>query len=337
MLINAVFEGGGVKGISLAGAVKSAEDHGVQFNRVAGTSSGSIVAALIAAGYKADEMRGIIENTPFASLLRRAPIFDVRWLGPAARLFLKKGLYSGEALETWIRSMLQQKGIRSFADLPPGKLNVIASDISGGNILVLPDDISRFGIEPGKLDVAKAVRMSCSIPYFFDPVVIRKSPAFSKGLPFSQQFVYVVDGGLLSNFPLWLFEGERSKRSGEIIPVVGFKMVGKTEGQPATIKGPLSMLQALVETMLTAHDERYIEQINRSRTVKIPTLGIKPTQFRLTPDESLALYESGIASGTDFFSGWNAKTYGEQLNKERRNSSSKAVQGTLPKAAPSNK
>lgn len=64
MLINAVFEGGGVKGISLAGAVQGAQDCGIQFNRVAGTSSGSIVAALLAAGYRAEEMKVIIENTP---------------------------------------------------------------------------------------------------------------------------------------------------------------------------------------------------------------------------------------------------------------------------------
>lgn len=96
VLINGVFEGGGVKGISLAGAVKGAEDHGVEFNRVGGTSSGSIVAALLAAGYQAEEMKSIIENTPFASLLRRSPIFDTKWIGPAARLFLKKDFILGK-------------------------------------------------------------------------------------------------------------------------------------------------------------------------------------------------------------------------------------------------
>lgn len=78
------------------------------------------------------------------------------------------------------------------------------------------------------------------------------------------------------------------------------------------------MLQALVETMLTAHDERYIEQINRFRTVKIPTLGIKPTEFNLSVQDSTALYQSGVNAGTEFFSGWNTKNYGDQLDKQRR-------------------
>jgi predicted acylesterase/phospholipase RssA len=45
-----VLEGGGVKGIALVGAVAVLEEHGYEFNRIAGTSAGSIVGALLAAG-----------------------------------------------------------------------------------------------------------------------------------------------------------------------------------------------------------------------------------------------------------------------------------------------
>lgn len=69
MDINAVFEGGGVKGIALAGAVQAAEQRGIRFSRVAGTSSGAIVAALVAAGYTAAEMKQLIEAMPFRSFL----------------------------------------------------------------------------------------------------------------------------------------------------------------------------------------------------------------------------------------------------------------------------
>ena len=51
MKADAVFEGGGVKGIGLVGAVAVTEAHGFQFENVAGTSAGAIVAALIAARY----------------------------------------------------------------------------------------------------------------------------------------------------------------------------------------------------------------------------------------------------------------------------------------------
>ncbi len=56
MQCNAVFEGGGAKGIAHIGALKAIEEYGLHINKVAGTSAGSIIATLIALGYTADEM-----------------------------------------------------------------------------------------------------------------------------------------------------------------------------------------------------------------------------------------------------------------------------------------
>ncbi|MGF7048569.1 NTE family protein [Paenibacillus sp. DS2015] len=304
MLINAVFEGGGVKGISLAGAVRSAEQSGVVFNRVAGTSSGSIVASLLAAGYSATEMIHIIQEMPFASFLKRSPIFNARLVGPAARVLIKKGLYSGDALEQWIRGILLAKGVKTFSDLPKGKLLIVASDITNGKILILPDGLFQLGFDPARFDVAIAVRMSTSIPYFFDPVRLRLCGDAARGKSFTEQFVYIVDGGLLSNFPLWLFDEPSVNSLGLPIPTIGFQMVGKQEGRPHRIRGPFSMLQAVFETMLSAHDERYIEKDKIFRTVKIPTLGVSNTNFHITAEESMQLYDSGFEAGNKFFGSW---------------------------------
>ena len=54
---DAVFEGGGVKGLGLVGAVAAIEDAGYEFMNVAGTSAGAIVASLLAVDYKADEIK----------------------------------------------------------------------------------------------------------------------------------------------------------------------------------------------------------------------------------------------------------------------------------------
>jgi predicted acylesterase/phospholipase RssA len=51
-----IFEGGGAKGLAHIGALKATEEAGVEFIGVAGTSAGSIVASLVAAGYRADEL-----------------------------------------------------------------------------------------------------------------------------------------------------------------------------------------------------------------------------------------------------------------------------------------
>lgn len=315
MLINGVFEGGGVRGIGIVGSVKAAELQGITFNYLAGTSSGSIVAALLAAGYTAEEMKEIILDTSFMSLLKRSPVFNSIIGGPALRVLLKKGLYSGEALEEWISKVLLAKGIRTFQDLEPGKLRVVASDITNGRIMIIPDDLGKLGFDTNSFPVAKAVRMSCSIPYFFDPVKLRLPAHRGVGKTFAEQFIHVVDGALLSNFPLWLFDQDGLRPQGKLIPTVGFQLVGKNSNQPHRIRGPFSMLQALVETMLSAHDERYIEQLNRYRTIKIATLGVGVTQFDITTEQSLLLYESGLQAGKRFFRAWNDHTYVEKFIK----------------------
>jgi len=106
----------------------------------------------------------------------------------------------------------------------------------------------------------------------------------------------------LSNFPLWLFDEKKEK--GRNLPVFGFQLVGKNTGVPRKIDGPFSMLQALVSTMLDAHDERYIEKENRFRTIKIPANGVGTTQFEITPEESLELFESGYQAAEKYFTQW---------------------------------
>jgi NTE family protein len=305
MKINAVFEGGGVKGIAIVGAVHAVEQFGFQFNEVAGTSSGSIIASLLAAGYTSDQLKQIIISTPFQQFIKSS----TQWLGPSLRLLFKKGLYSGDPLENWIYELLAKKGIYTFADLPPQKLRIIASDISGGRIVVLPDDLPLYNLDPAHFLVSRAVRMSASIPYFFEPVRIRRT----KAPP-----IYIVDGGVLSNFPLWIFDQEyldADRESRTIVPAIGFQLVGKLEKVPRTIIGPVTMFYALFATMLEAHDERYIEDHNRYRTIKIPTLGVRATQFELSDEASMRLFESGYAAGRKFIDQWSVAVYQKHFTK----------------------
>jgi len=55
--IDAVFEGGGVKGIGLVGAVSVIEKAGYKFENLAGTSAGAIVAGLLAVGFNSEEIK----------------------------------------------------------------------------------------------------------------------------------------------------------------------------------------------------------------------------------------------------------------------------------------
>jgi len=314
LLADAVFEGGGVKGIGLVGALTAAEEKGYQWVNLAGTSAGAIVAALVASGYHSVELKQIMAELDYRLFKDTSLLDNVPFFGPLSSLIFEKGIYEGDYLESWIRGLLMKKGIKTFSDLIIEefkddekyrfKLRVIASDISRGRMLVLPQDIAEYGIQPESLDVAAAVRMSMSIPFFFEPVkLVHKQ---------THQVNYVVDGGLLSNFPVWLFDTDGSEPSW---PTFGFKLVEPDAGEPHKIRGLTSMLSALFSTMMEAHDALYIKDANYVRTIPIPTLGIKTTEFDITSDRSEALYQSGIQAANKFLADWNFAEYIDQYRR----------------------
>ncbi|MBO8163163.1 MAG: patatin-like phospholipase family protein [Brevibacillus sp.] len=307
MNADAVFEGGGVKGIAFIGALQVMEEHGYRWNRLAGTSAGSIVASLLSAGYTSHELQAIFEEFDYQSLLGRSRWSRLPLIGPACALLCKKGLYSNQPLELFIDSLLRRKGIRTFGDLPPEKLKLIVSDISDNRMLILPDDLTHFQIDPSTFPIARAVRMSSAIPFFFQPCRMHHSV--------TKEAHYTVDGGLLSNFPVWLFDTPAQPRW----PTFGFRLSAPPpdgEDGPVTenkIIGILSYSKALVTTMLEAHDRLYVEKAQKVRTIFIPIRGIRATQFRLTPQMRRRMYQSGRDAASRFLATWDFTQYVKQF------------------------
>lgn len=114
---DAVFEGGGVKGIGLVGAVAVAEEKGYHWVNVAGTSAGAIVATLLAAGYTAPELKEVIQELDYKRFKDASPLDKIPVLGPLTSLILEKGIYEGKFFENWIRGLLKQKNVETFNDL----------------------------------------------------------------------------------------------------------------------------------------------------------------------------------------------------------------------------
>jgi NTE family protein len=114
---DAVFEGGGVKGIGLVGAVAATEEQNYEFCNVAGTSAGAIVAALVAAGYRASELRHIMQSLDYAEFKDKGLLDHIPVFGKVFSLGLEKGIYEGAFLEHWLREKLAAKGKQTFKDL----------------------------------------------------------------------------------------------------------------------------------------------------------------------------------------------------------------------------
>jgi NTE family protein len=309
---DAVFEGGGVKGIGLVGAVAATEEFNYEFCNIAGTSAGAIVAALVAAGYRAPELHDIMQSLDYAKFKDEGLLDRIPVVGKVLSLGLEKGIYEGAYLEQWLRQKLTARGKRTFKDLvieeykdSPKyryKLQVIAADVSRGKMLVLPGDSKDYGIAPDDLDIARAVRMSMSIPFFFEPVML---PQGGSGPP-----CYIVDGGVLSNFPIHLFDDGTPNPPW---PTFGYMLAETSDIVGGAVShqvlGPLSLLASLFLTMMEAHDRLYIANGAFARTIMIPTLGVKTTEFDLTPQRAEALYRSGLEAGREFFRTWDFEQY----------------------------
>jgi NTE family protein len=75
------------------------------------------------------------------------------------------------------------------------------------------------------------------------------------------------------------------------------------------VTGPLSLLASVFLTMLEAHDRMYISNGAFVRTVMVPTMGVKTTEFDLARERAEALYQSGVEAGRDFFRTWDFERY----------------------------
>jgi NTE family protein len=303
---DAVFEGGGIKGIGLVGAVARAEELGYEWQNLAGASAGAIVASLLAAGYKAVEIAEILNNTNYKEFK------DTNWIGNTPpgmiyNLIKYGGLYNGDRFEEWLSELLSWKGVKNFGDILYDKdadsiyrwkLTVIVSDITRKRLLVLPRDLEGLLINPDAFPIARAVRMSMSIPIFYKPIVLKGN--------------YMVDGGALSNFPVWVFDSEGTPEW----PTLGFKLV-EPSAKPLTHRrmGPISLLRELLSTMIEARDSRYIQDRDFVRTITIPTGNVNTIQFNISRQDSAILYNSGYDAAEEFFKSWDFDKY---INKFRQ-------------------
>jgi len=293
MYIDGVFSGGGIKGLALVGACAAIEEQGFRFKRVAGTSAGSIIAGLLAAGYTSAEMADILDGIDLKKLLDPRKTFFPSALTKWLFVYWRLGLYKGDELECWIEEVLAARGLRTFGDLVPGCLRIIASDLTNGRILVLPDDLPKYGIDPLTFPVAKAIRMSSSLPFFFEPVKLRDRVGTN----------IVVDGGVLSNFPMWLFDQEKMLK---MRPVLGVKLSQNLMQQPKkNIKNALQLFDALFDTMKDAHDSRYISRKHEKNIIFIPMEESLTTEFQLTDEKKQELIKLGKNSAEKFFKSWH--------------------------------
>jgi NTE family protein len=145
--------GGAARGFAHVGVIQVLEENGIKVDLVAGTSAGSLIAAIYASGKNGKELQAMAEG------MDEGAITD--WSFPL------RGLIRGEALARFIRDKTGGKGIEQMA-VP---LGIVATDLSDGSPILF-----RSG------DTGTAVRASSAVPAVFQPVKIGQREYVDGGL-----------------------------------------------------------------------------------------------------------------------------------------------------------
>jgi NTE family protein len=226
--------------------------------------------------------------------------------------YTQKGcLFDGDSIEEWAWKTLSKKGVRTFGDLRGGiidsknpngyKMRMTAVDCNRAKVIVLPDDISYYGINPDEFEVAKAIRMSTCVPFAFKPVEIKRKDGDKT------KTHYIVDGGVLDKFPSWLIEDSKK------YPKVGFTLDGGEKKGIFHMDTPLGILKALISVVHDigvpkeqAHDLKHLGKID---TTKVYFL-----DFNINEEDKNYLYESGKKTAKLLFDEFE-KTHGYKCRK----------------------
>jgi NTE family protein len=316
---NLVFEGGGVRGIAYVGAMSVLKRHGAleDIRRVGGTSAGAINALIYALGYDIAEQKDILAATDFSKFRDSSAWF----ISNIQRLTKRFGWYKGDYFENWIGHLIERKlGKRNatFRDLK-GAQNLPDLYVVGANLATRYAEVFSFE-RNAEMPLAKAVRISMSIPLFFASV--RYGP---------RDDVYV-DGGVIDCYPVKLFDRQKyidmeneayasrntdyydnenkifleakQERSPYVFnkQTLGLRLDTKEEialfrynepprGKP--VKGFADYAGALFGSVMGVQNSQHLHSDDWQRTVYIDTQDVGGTDFGLSDAEKEGLVKSG--------------------------------------------
>jgi len=321
---NLVFEGGGVKGIAYVGAMEALAQKGIvpDIKRVGGTSAGAINAILVGLNYSNEETKKILWDLDFNKFMDHSRfIFWDIW-----RLAKKFGWNKGDFFRKWIGGIIKEKTGSSevtFADISAQKKEKGFKDIyiAGTNLSTHFSEVFSHEKTPD-MAVADAVRISMSIPLFFTAVRSKREDVY-------------VDGGVLANYPVKLFDRKKYVAENLLRPhyyeehnaklkdagiqisdyvynqeTLGFRLDSRQEigmfrdqKEPVhnVIKGFGAYARGLIMTMIDHQLNLHLHSDDWQRTIYIDASIAETAEFDLADEKKTALFEAGREGVREYF------------------------------------
>ncbi|EIE27723.1 hypothetical protein COCSUDRAFT_39310 [Coccomyxa subellipsoidea C-169] len=271
---------------------------------------------------------------------------DARFIGPALKIVRDRGMYPGVFFEDWMKSLMDIRAptvekLYKCLELPPlqltdsrltaskasgraakdaellkytkGDLAIIASDITTETKAVFPDHTELYYENPGQVSPSEFVRMSMSIPVFFQPKEVgvplsviesgvwKKTPGVTydgtfpppetKG-PFQGKVrITFVDGGTLSNFPI----GHFHTRGVPLLPTFGVRL--------STDRNNYSDTSSLIQMHILDREFLFDNPDYQKLVSTIDTAGFNWLNFDMKQDEQIRLFQRGAEAAASFLLG----------------------------------
>lgn len=312
---NLVFEGAGIRGIAYGGVIAELEKRGIMagIEKVGGTSAGAITAMMLSLGYRSEEITNLIYHTNF-NRFNSGKFF---FIGGFYRMHKRYGWYRGDKFSDWLEKIINDKTGNpniTFAELQQlgyKDLYITATCLNRQTLLVFsPETYPHMRIKD-------AVRISMSVPLYFEAVYIDGSGKIVDKPVSTQGLDLVLDGGITANFPIFLFDSLAGSNQQEVrianpatlgVRIDTDEQILSDRRGGGLVDLPINNLQEYVQAFYIY----VLENLNRpqlspadwDRTLSVSSAGVGPKVRRLSPAQKKALFESGRQGVTDFLNAY---------------------------------
>jgi NTE family protein len=310
---NLVFEGAGIRGVAYSGTVKELEAQNILkgIQRVGGTSSGAITALLISIGYSASEIATIVSTTPYKKFNDGRFFF----FGGINRLRNYFGWYRGEEFEKWLSKLIRLKlGDDNITFQQLKQKGCLDLYVTGTCLNQQSLIIFSFENYPN-MKVKDAVRISMSIPMYFEAVFIDSIGNIVHHPKNKNDLNIMVDGGFTANFPIKIFDSTKyfdETKPNSFAPnrqTIGFRIdrtyqiYNDSSGKslaPFEINSLKNYLGAFYNIIVENLNRQTLTKDDWERTVSISDGNVAPRVKQLSKQELTVMIHNGETATQHF-------------------------------------
>jgi NTE family protein len=295
--IGLVLSGGGARGGAHLGVIKAFEKHRIPIDAIVGTSMGSLIGGLYAAGHSSEAIETLLTTTEWSKVISidyerihipfRRKLFQLEFPGNAKmgvnrdnEIVFGTGLFKRQMMLQFLEHQTYNVSDIDNFDHLNIPFRAVASNLENGEAVVL-----------GSGSLAKSIYASIAIPGGFDPIVIDGKT--------------LVDGGVADNLPLDVMRREMH------VDIIILVDISTPFDEKQKFNNYLSIMGRLSDILMRKNVEETIASLRPNEILITPELGdITP----LDSDKYPQIIRIGEAAVSD---NYDAKLAGLSLSDER--------------------